>query len=35
MNLNLVLRRNRFKNKPKVQNRTPWKWPTFVIEWRS
>ena len=35
MNLNLVLRRNRFKNKPKVQNRTRWKWPAFVIEWRS
>jgi cell division protein FtsQ len=35
MNLNLVLRRNRFKNKPKVQNTTRWKWPAFVIEWRS
>jgi cell division protein FtsQ len=33
MNLNWVLRRNRFKNKPKVQ-KEPWKWPTFVIEWR-
>jgi cell division protein FtsQ len=35
MNLNLVLRRNRFKNKPKEENRTRWKWPAFVIEWRS
>jgi cell division protein FtsQ len=34
MNLKLALRRNRFKNKPKVQKPT-WKWPTFVIEWRS
>ncbi len=33
MNLNWVLRRNRFKNKPKVQKK-PWIWPTFVIEWR-
>ena len=34
MNLNFVLRRNRFKNKPK-ERKPPWKWPTFVIEWRS
>ena len=34
MNLKLALRRNRFKNKPKVQ-KPGWKWPTFVIEWRS
>jgi cell division protein FtsQ len=34
MNLKLALRRNRFKNKPKVQ-KPHWKWPTFVIEWRS
>jgi cell division protein FtsQ len=33
MNLNWLLRRNRFKNKAKVQKK-PWKWPTFVIEWR-
>jgi cell division protein FtsQ len=33
MNLNWVLRRNRFKNKPKVQ-KIPWKFPAFVIEWR-
>jgi len=26
-------RRNRFKNKPRVQ-KAPWKWPAFVIEWR-
>jgi cell division protein FtsQ len=34
MNLNSVLRRNRFKNKPKGE-KAPWKWPTFVIEWRT
>jgi cell division protein FtsQ len=33
MNLNWVLRRNRFKNKPKVQ-KEPWKWLNGVIEWR-
>jgi cell division protein FtsQ len=33
MNLNLALRRNRFKNKPK-ETKPRWKWPTFVIEWR-
>jgi cell division protein FtsQ len=33
MNLNLVVRRNRFKNKPKEAKRR-WKWPAFVIEWR-
>jgi cell division protein FtsQ len=33
MSLNSVLRRNRLKNKPKTQ-KAPWKWPTFVIEWR-
>jgi len=34
MNLNFALRRNRFKNKPKVE-KAAWKWPTFVVEWRS
>jgi len=34
MNLNWVLRRNRFKNKPKVQ-KPRWKWPAFVTEWRG
>jgi cell division protein FtsQ len=34
MSLNSVLRRNRLKNKPKTQ-KAPWKWPTFVIEWRT
>ena len=34
MNLKLALRRNRFKNKPKVQ-KPSWKWPAFVTEWRS
>src|SRR5882762_2227997 len=33
MNWNLALRRNRFKNKPKVQ-KPQWQWPTFVVEWR-
>jgi cell division protein FtsQ len=34
MNLNWLLRRNRFKNKPRVQ-KPQWEWPTFVVEWRS
>jgi cell division protein FtsQ len=34
MNWNLALRRNRFKNKPK-EAKPRWKWPTFVIEWRT
>ena len=34
MHLNFALRRNRFKNKPKVQ-KPRWKWPTFVVEWRT
>ena len=34
MNLNSVLRRNRFKNKAKVQ-KAPWQWPVFVTEWRK
>jgi cell division protein FtsQ len=34
MNMSRLLRRNRFKNKPRVEKR-PWAWPTFVIEWRS
>jgi cell division protein FtsQ len=33
MNLSLALRRNRFKNKSKVQ-KPRWTWPAFVIEWR-
>ena len=33
MNLNLALRRNRFKNKPKAQ-KPPWQWPAFIVEWR-
>jgi cell division protein FtsQ len=32
--MNLSLRRNRFKNKTK-EHKPRWKWPTFVIEWRS
>ena len=34
MKWNLPFRRNRFKNKPKAE-KPKWKWPTFVIEWRS
>ena len=34
MNLNLRWRRNRFKNKPKVQKPRR-QWPTFVLEWRK
>jgi cell division protein FtsQ len=35
MNLNRLMRRNRFKskNKPKTE-KAPWKWPKFVTEWR-
>jgi cell division protein FtsQ len=32
--MNLSLRRNRFKNKP-TERKPRWKWPTFVVEWRS
>jgi cell division protein FtsQ len=32
--MNLSLRRNRFKNKPKAQ-KPPWKWLSRGIEWRS
>jgi cell division protein FtsQ len=36
MNVNFVMRRNRFKNKAKAKPEKPqWKWPTFVLEWRS
>jgi len=34
MKLNSVLRRNRLKNKPKTE-KAPWKWPNFVIQWRT
>lgn len=34
MNLNLSLRRNRFKNQPKAE-KPRYQWPTFVIEWRN
>ena len=34
MNLNRLMRSNRVKNKPKV-DKAPWKWPTFVTEWRK
>jgi cell division protein FtsQ len=32
--MNWSLRRNRFKNKAK-ERKPPWKWPAFVVEWRS
>ncbi len=34
MNLNLSLRRNRFKNRPKAE-KAPWQWPKFIVEWRK
>ncbi len=34
MNLNLALRRNRFKNKPKTP-KPPREWPAFMIDWRT
>src|SRR5450755_4403300 len=34
MNLTRLMRRNRFKNKPKAQ-KPAWKVPKFVVEWRS
>jgi cell division protein FtsQ len=34
MNLNLGWRRNRFKNKPKVE-KPRWQWPAAAIEWRK
>jgi len=33
MNLNWLIRRNRFKNRAKTEKRE-WQWPTFVAEWR-
>jgi cell division protein FtsQ len=34
MSLNLSLRRNRFKNKPKAR-KPAWQWPAFGIDWRT
>jgi cell division protein FtsQ len=34
MNLNLSLRRNRFKSQPKAR-KPKWQWPAFVLDWRS
>ena len=34
MNLQGLMRRNRYKNKPR-EEKAPWKWPAFVTEWRS
>ena len=34
MNLNWLMRRNRFKNRPKTE-KAPWQWPKFVVEWRK
>jgi cell division protein FtsQ len=33
MNLNWLMRRNRFKSKPKA-GKQPWRWPRFIVEWR-
>jgi cell division protein FtsQ len=32
--MNLTLRRNRFKNKPKTP-KAQWRWPAFVLQWRT
>jgi len=32
--MNLSLRRNRFKSKPKAE-KPAWKWPAFILEWRT
>lgn len=34
MNLNRLMRRNRFKN-PVTKQKAAWKWPAFVIDWRA
>ena len=34
MNLNRLIRRNRFKNREKAE-KPQWQWPSFVTEWRS
>ena len=33
MNLNWLIRRNRFKNRTKSE-KPGWQWPAFVVEWR-
>ncbi len=33
MNFNWLIRRNRFKNRPKA-DKPKWRWPTFISEWR-
>ena len=33
MNINRLLRRNRFKNRAK-EVKQPWKWPAFLLDWR-
>jgi cell division protein FtsQ len=36
MNLNSLLRRNRFKTKNKANAaKKPWQWPAFILEWRT
>jgi cell division protein FtsQ len=35
MNLNKLIRRNRFKNRAKAPPKRAWQWPNFVLEWRS
>ena len=34
MNLNRLIRRNRFKNRAKPE-KPPWQWPVFITEWRT
>ncbi len=34
MNFNWLIRRNRFKNKPKSEKK-PWQWPKVMVEWRK
>jgi cell division protein FtsQ len=34
MNLNRLVRKNRFKNRP-APAKAPWQWPKFIVEWRK
>jgi cell division protein FtsQ len=34
MNLQRLIRRNRFKNRPKAE-KARWQWPRFIVEWRK
>ena len=35
MNLNRLIRRNRYKNRAKAPPKRVWQWPKFVLEWRK